>query len=366
MKRMSDSDRLRGALRYGPPQPTGPPPSIRQEPARRGRVPAAVWPVLALIVAVVVGAGVGIVVTGLGTAGSDDDGFGELGAFLLGLALGVVAFAATYLGGLSVAARRAFPPGRRILPWTLSLAIPAALVAFALALGGLADSQGTDYPRALGIMTFIGAVASAPASFTWAAHPRTRRGLALAAASLVALMVVSTAAEIAVTRHQLDQVADRTPFVLFAGRAVNAPFDGWRRDTFRTITIGEDEEPIASHGSSATLKYFAPRNVVFVTMHTDIGPCEDTSLYTCRATGTLQGNEIRRYERITPYDAYPRSDAFDVLVYPDGSAVSVNDNETRNVPGTRPDVTTSQVLQSLVRVDRQQFEHATGATLRLA
>jgi hypothetical protein len=329
-------------------------------------VPAAVWPVLALIVAVLIGAGVGIVVTALGTAGSDDDRFGELGAFLLGLALGVVAFAATYLGGLAVAARRAFPRGRRILPWVLSLAIPAVVFAAALALECVADLEGTDFPRAIGFVAFVGAFVAAPAAFAWSSTSRGRRLLAVGAAALVALMAVSTAAEIGVTRRQLAEVADRMPLVLFAGRSADAPFDGWRRDTFRTITIGDDDESIAPHGKSAHLKYFASTNVVFVTMHTDIGPCQDTPLYACRTTGTLQGNEIRRYERLAPYGAYPRSDAFDVLVYPDGSAVSVSDDESPNLPRMPRDFTTAQVLQSLVRVDRQQFERATGSTLWLS
>lgn len=366
MARMSESGRPSSALRYGPPQPPdGPARDSANTGGPRG-VPAAVWPVAVLVVAGVVGVAVGVVVTALGTAGSDDDGFGELGAFLLGIALGIVAFAATYLGGLAVVARRAFPRGRRILPFVLSLAIPAVVLAVALALAALADSEGTDFPGAMGIVAFIGVAAAAPASFAWAGSRRGRRFLAVGAASLVALMVLSTAAEIGLTRHRLAEVADRMPFVLFAGRSADAPFDGWRRDTFRTITIRDDVGSIAPQGKSAGLKYFAFANVVFVTMHTDIGPCQDRPLYTCRTSGTLQGNEMRRYERVATYGAYPRSDAFDVLVYPDGSAVSVNDDESRNWPRTPRDFTTTQVLQSLVRVDRQQFERATGSKLRLS
>jgi hypothetical protein len=349
-------------LRSGPsPAPVGPAP-LR---ARQAGVPAAAWPLLSLIAAAVVGVCVGAGTYILCSTGNDD-GWAELGAFLLGIALGITAFAASHLGGLAVGARRAFPHGHRMLPVVLSLAIPALLLAAAVALAGLADSEGTDFPRAMGIVAFIGAVAAAPASFAWAGGARSRRRLAVGAGALIALMVVSTAAEIGLTRHRLAQVADRMPFVLFAGGSAEAPFDGWRRDAFRTITISDDVGSIAPHGNDAVLKYFASANVVFVTMHTDIGPCQDTPLYTCRTSGTLQGNEIRRYERIAPYGAYPHSDAFDVLVYPDGSAVSVNDDESRNWPRTPRDFTTTQVLQSLVRVDWAQFELATGSTLRLA
>ena len=179
-------------------------------------------------------------------------------------------------------------------------------------------------------------------------------------------MIATTAGQVVLNRHQLTVVADRLPLVLFAGNTADAPFEGWRRDEFGTLTITHDTGSIAQQGQRAYLKYFAPDGVVFITMHTDIGACRDTAMYTCRTTGAMQGNEIRRYERISEYGSYPRSDAFDVLVYPDGSAVSVNDDASRNWPPSTRNVSTTQVLQSLVRVDRGQFERATGSKLRLS
>ena len=368
MASMSESHGPTSGLRYGPPQGQPAPASLstpRSAPTGGSRrVPAAVWPVAVLAVSGILGVAVGIVVTALGTAGTDDNGFGELGAFLLGAALGVLAFAVTYLVGLAVSARLAFPPGRRALPFALSLAIPALIAAATLTLGAVADSAGTDLPQAVGVMAFIGGVVAAPASFAWAGVKYGRRYLALSAAALAALMVVTTAADIGFTHRQIAKAADRLPLVLFAGASADAPFDGWRRDRFGTVTITDDTRSIAERGQRIYLKYFTPDGVAFLTMHTNIGACQDTTLYTCHTSGTLHGNEIRHYERTSKYGSYPQAGAFDVLVYPDGTAVSVND-ESYRAYGTRAGTTTTQILTSLVRVDRHQFERSTGSKLRV-
>jgi hypothetical protein len=320
---------------------------------------------LALVASAAIGICVGGATYALGSAGTED-GWEELGMLLLGAFLGLGAFAIAYVAGLTLAARRAFATGRRILPFVLSLAVPALLVATAMALAAAADSAGADFPRAMGGLAFAGAVVAAPAAFAWSGTTRGRRIIAAALTALTILMVLTTAGQVALTRHQLNVVADRLPLVLFSGNTAEAPFERWRRDQFGTIAITDDVGSIARQGKRARLKYFAPGGVVFITMHTDIGTCRDTTTYTCRTTGTLQGNEIRRYERITEYGAYPRSDAFDVLVYPDGSAVSVNDDASKDWPPQAGNASTMQVLESLVRVDRGQFERATGSKLRLS
>lgn len=313
--------------------------------------------------ATALGAAVTYLVTATGSAGSDD-GFGELGAFLLGLVLGVLTFAVAYLVGLTVAAR-SLPRGQRLLPVTVSLAIPAVVAATATALSAVADDAGARLPEAMGVVAFVGALAAAPAAFAWSATSRGRRRLAIGTAALLVLMGVVTGAQVAYARHQVGVAAARIPFVLFVGGTADAPYEGWRRDTFTTTTISDDVGSIAQGGMRATLRYFTGYGLVTVTMHSDIGPCIDTERYTCRQLGTLQDNEVRRYERVTEYGGYPQSDTFEVLVRPEGSAVSVSEEGPSR---RRPDpaaVPARQVLSDLVAVDREQFERATHSRLRL-
>jgi hypothetical protein len=328
-------------------------------------VPAAVLPVVVLMAATGLGAGTGAGIYAVGARGNQGDGWGALGAFLLGIAVGMIAFVITYVVGLVLAAGRVFPPGRRLLPVTLSLAIPALVAATTLALTAVAENASARSTTGQHVMTavaFLGSLAAAPAAFAWAGSPKRRRGLAIATAALTVLMVGATVSGVRVAQHQLDETAKDLPLVLFTGGTATAPFDGWRRDEFSRTTITDDTVPFAEQGKATYLKYFAPRRVVFLTMHTHVGACETTTRYTCRTTGSLSGNELRRYDRIARYGSYPRSAAFHVLVYPDGSAVSVNvEDSIGNGIQTDP----AQVLANLVRVDRRAFEHATGAPLRL-
>lgn len=352
-------------LRYGPPAPPSstPDPGRSRPPARRGLPPAA-WPVVVLVIAVALGAAVTYFVTATGSAGSDD-AWGELGAFLLGLVLGVLAFAVSYLLGLVLAARASLPRGQRVLPVALSVAIPAVVVAAASALSALAGDAGTSFPESIGIVALLGALVAAPFAFAWSATRRGRRRLAIGTAALLVLMTAATGVQVAHARHQVAVAATRVPFVLFAGGTADAPYDGWRRDTFTSTTIRDDVGSIARGGLRAELKYLTDSGVVYVTMHSDIGACLDTDRYTCRVTGTLYGAELRHYERTTPYGSYPQADTFEVLVQPDGSAVSVSGEDPASRAPGWPAVLGARVLASLVRVDRQQFERATGTRLRL-
>ena len=350
-------------LRYGPQAAL--PSQAPTRPLATSRVPAAVWPIFVLIAATGVGVGTGAGIYAIGARGNQGDGWGALGAFLLGLAVGIIAFVVTYVVGLVLAAARVFPLGRRILPVTLSLAIPALVAATTLALTAVAENasaRSTSGQQVMTTIAFLGSLVAAPASFAWAGSRRGRRGLAIGTAALVVLMVGATSASVVVARDQLDETANRLPLVLFTGGTATAPFDNWRPDHFSRTTITADSDPFVQRGKAAYLKYMGPGGVVFVTMHTNVGTCGTTARYTCRTTGSLRGNELRRYDRIARYGSYPRSAAFDVLVYPDGSGVSVND-EGPSGHGIRTEPT--QVFASLVRVDRDAFERATDALLRL-
>jgi hypothetical protein len=316
---------------------------------------------LVLLVAAVVGTCVGGGIYLLGSSDSDD-GWAELGALLMGVAGGVVAFVVAYICGLVLAARRAFGRGGRMLPVSLSFALPAELAAVLAVGAAVSQALGTDLPRAAAVVAVLGSLVAAPTAFAWAGTSTGRRRLVIAMAALTVLVVVVTAVGVALGRVELRQTADRLPLVVFRGGTAAAPFDGWRRDELSSIRITDDASPFAKTGQqAAALKYFTREGFAFLTMHTGVAPCQDTALYTCRTSGTLRGAEVRRYDRIAEFGSYPSSAAFDMLVYPDGTGVSVNTETRVALPGTTP----VRLLESLVRVDRDTFEQATGAALRL-
>jgi hypothetical protein len=350
-------------LRYGPPDPPSPSTRTTEEQPPSARVAA--WPLGVLLVAGLAGAAVGAATYALGKSGSDN-GWEQLGAFLLGIVLGLVTFGATYFTGLVLAARRAFTRGRRVLPVVLALAIPAGIAALATVLGTWVERSGSN-SAVLGLAAAAGVLAAPSAAFAWSGTRRTRQRLALATGALVCVMLAVTAASIALRDRAVDAAAKRLPLVLFDGTTAEAPIVGLRRDTFTTITITHgvsDTDGIDPGSEHVHLRYFAQAGFVYLTMHSGIGPCHTSPSYTCRVTGELWGNEIRHYDRLVDRGYYPHAASFDVLVYPDGRAVSVTDDGYRQGPG-QLQVPATQLMERLVRVDRRQFERATGSRLRL-
>ena len=366
-------------LRYGPPQgaapqPSPPPHSPQPSPpharwpgasvpgARHtSRIPAVAWPLVVLFLAGLAGllCGTAVVFVSLAASG-DEDAWAELGALIMGLVAGFATFGVAYVVGLVLAARRAFPPGHRVLPTALAFGIPVGLVALVLGLGGVAELLHADLMPAVGVVAGVALLAAAPLAFAWAGTPKGRRRLLLAGAATVALVVAVAGVGIGVERARTARTVAQLPLVLFEGRTADPPFAGWRRDAFTSMWVTENRRTFTFHGYSAYLKYMAPGGVVFVTMYTEVGPCVDTTTYACRVEGTVNGSELRTYTLSSRYGSYPRSSQFAVLAYADGSAVSVNAPEPARASFTSPAV----VLRSLVRVDRETFERQTGSALR--
>lgn len=350
-------------LRYGPTPTTTPHPDPPVASRRHtSGIPPAAWPLAVLVGAAVASVLAGTVVGFASSSGTGErDDWSDLGAILLGLAAGLVVFVVSYVLGLVLAARRAFPEGRRALPVVLALGIPAALGALVLGLRGVANLLDVDLVPAVGVVVGLAVSAAAPVAFGLAGTAAGRRRLTVIFAAAAALVVAVAGVGIGVERARTSRVVDQLPLVLFDGRTAEAPFAGWRRDAFSSVWVNESRRTFTEQGHSAYLKYLSRGGAVFVTMYTEVGACTDTAAYLCRVEGTADGGEQRTYTRVARYGSYPRSASFAVLAYPDGSAVSVNAPEPRQALSTRPD----EVLRRLVRVDRQTFERATGSALRV-
>jgi hypothetical protein len=369
-------------LRYGPPPPTAPnvdasSPTAQQPsppphdpgpdapvPSTRhtSGMPAAAWPLVVLFGAAIASVLGGAVVAFVSFSGSGDrDDWSELGAILVGLLAGAVVFAVSYVVGLVLAARRAFPHGRRGLPIALALGIPVGLVALVVGLGSVADLLHADLAPAVGVVAGLAVLAAGPVAFAWAGTTAGRRRLLVAVAAAAALVVGVAGVGMGVERARTSRIVAQLPLVLFEGRTAEAPFAGWRRDAFSSVWITENRRTFTELGHSAYLKYLSRGGAIFVTMYTEVGPCADTIDYVCRVEGAVNGGEQRTYTRVARYGSYPRSEHFAVLVYADGSGVSVN----ALAPGQSFLTTPDEVLRSLIRVDRETFERATGSALQV-
>jgi hypothetical protein len=289
-------------------------------------MPPAAWPLVVLVGAAVASVLGGAVVAFVSLSGStgDRDDWSELGAILLGLFAGVVVFAVSYVAGLVLAARRAFPPGRRVVPVALALGIPVGMTVFAVAVSGVAAMSEADLPPAAALPVALAVLAAGPLAFTWGDSAAGRRRLLVAVVAVAALVVGIAGVGIGVERARTSRIVADLPLVLFEAGTADAPFAGWRRDDFTSVWVTENHRTFTEQGHSAYLKYLSRGAAIFVTMYTEVGPCADTSDYVCRVEGTANGGEQRTYTRVAPYGSYPRSTSFAVLVYSDGSAVSVN------------------------------------------
>jgi hypothetical protein len=333
-------------------------------------IPAAAWPLVVLFGAAIAGVLGGAVVAFLSYSGSGDgDDWAELGAIIIGLLGGLVVFGVAYVVGMVLAARRAFRPGARAFPLALALGIPVGFVVLVLGVSGVADLLQADVTPFVGVLAAGAVLAAAPLAFGFAGTTAGRRRLLVAVAAAAALVVAVAGVGIGVERARTSRIVAQLPLVLFDGRTADAPFAGWRLDDFSSMWIIENRRSFTEQGHSAFLKYRAPGGVVFVTMHTEVGACVDTVSYACRVDGAVNGGEQRTYTRVARYGSYPRSPQFTVLANADGSAVSVSSEGALGAAsalgqGRAFRVSPDVVLRSLVRVDRDTFETATGSTLR--
>ena len=340
--------------RDGWPRPAAPP----------GRLVAG--PLLALAAGCAAGAVVGTAVGAAWLAGaSGGDDWAALGAFVLGAVVGLAAAAVAWVLALVVAARRLFPPGRRGQPVLLTLAGSAATAVYGAVLLGLHQPAPAAWTALVPVLG-LGAAACGPAAFLWSGAGHRHRQVAAAGVLVLAVAAGAVVAlSAAVGRAGTDRVAAETPLVLFGGTTADPGFPGWRRDRFATLGL-RPSHSFTDRGHEGYLKYFTPGGVTFVTMHTDAGDCAAAGpAYTCSTAGELPDGELRSYVRTASYGTYPQADRYLALVYPDGSAVSVDVE-----PGPYDDPAESlaqarSVLASLERVDRDRFEDQAGTSLSL-
>jgi hypothetical protein len=297
------------------------------------------------------------VVTGVATyfllgAGKDGgEGFESLGWAILGVIVAVVVGLTVTVVGLIVLARRLFLPGHRVAPVVLALVSPFV----PLVLGGaLAALFSGNMPIVLGGPLSLAALAAPSLAFLWcgSAAP-SQRTLLRGGAVLAAVIVVGSLVLYVMKDAREDKAIEELPLVLFDGTTAESPYPNWKRDAFSRTAVRE-ENAFAPEGHEAYLKYFSAPGVVFITMRTDVGECSPTLLrgYTCQVVGSLPAGELRSYRSPEQYATYPESKEFLVLVYPDGSGVSVN------VDGLQQPA--QGVLARLQRVDRRTFEAAAG------
>lgn len=328
-------------------------------------MPRAVWPLVVLVAAVAAGAVVGAAVGYLTLAASDDaDGWAELGALVFGAVTGLVAFVAAYVVGLVLAGRRAFPVGRRTVPVTLALGIPVVFVLLVMILNGVVAPLAIELTPVVGIVAGVAVLAAGPFSFAWGDTAAGQRRLFVAAAAMAVLVLLVAGAGVGAERVRTNRVVAQLPLVLFDGQTREAPFQGWRHSDSSQLWITEDTGTFTDRGHSAYLTYLTPAGATYITMHTEVGPCQQTAEYSCRVVGTLKGNEERVYTRNESYTRYLRSPQYLVVVHADGNAVSVSGLESRRA-GVTAVTSPEQVLERLERVDRRTFERETGLTLRV-
>jgi hypothetical protein len=311
----------------------------------------ALTPLLVFAAAAVVAA-----VTGVGTyfllsAGQDGgEGFEALGWALLGAIVAVIVGLTVVVVGLIVLARRLFLPGHRVAPVVLALVGPFV----PLVLGGGLTALFGYVPGVLGIPLTLAALAAPSLAFLWcdSAAP-SQRTLLRGGAVLAAVIVVGSLVLYVMKDAREDKAIEALPLVLFDGTTAESPYPNWKRDAF-TRTAVRQETAFAPEGHEAYLKYFSAPGVVFITMRSDVGECSPTLVrgYTCQVVGTLPAGVLRSYRSPAQYATYPESREFLVLVYADGSGVSVNVDATQQPA--------QDVLARLQRVDRKAFEGAAG------
>jgi hypothetical protein len=301
-------------------------------------------------------------ITGVGTyfllsAGRHGgEGFESLGWAILGAGVAVIVGLTVTVVGLIVLARRLFLPGHRVAPVVLALVGPFVPLVIG---GGLAALSSGDLPAVFGVPLSLGALAAPSLALLWcgSAAP-SQRTLLRGGAVLAAVIVVGSLVLYVMKDAREDKAIKDLPLVLFDGTTAESPYPNWKRDAF-TRTAVRSESAFAPDGHEAYLKYFSAPGVVFITMRSDVGECSPTLVrgYTCQVVGTLPAGVLRSYRSPAQYASYPEGREFLVLVYADGSGVSVNVDATQQPA--------QDVLARLKQVDRKTFEGATHAKLSM-
>ena len=328
-------------------------------PPPRPLAPPVVWPVVAILTAGAAAAAAGLL-TFHASPRDGTDGWAELGAFLLALAVGAFVLVAAYVVGIVLAARHVFPAGRRAAPATSAVVLPVALLGFTAVV-----AQVTPVPIWPPVYVVAGAAALAagPAAFAWSGSRDGQLRLGAAVLAVVALVATGALSSTAAASADTDRAAKALPLTLFDGRSTDTPFDGWRRDPLSVNRIEAGSTPFEG-GRQTYLKYFTSEGVVFITMHSRAGACADSAEYRCSVVGELEDGQLRRYTRTSGYGYFPRGAVIDALVHADGTAVSVQGPDTSAPDPAAAGESARTVLEALRRVDRAAYEAATGAPLR--
>ena len=310
-------------------------------------------PLLALAAAAIVAIPVGFLAYAALDPGSE--AFEALGAALLAAGFALLIAVVLTVVGLVVAARRLFLPGHRVVPVLLSVVAPPALAALLAGVGGLLPDDATGVIAAISLALLL--VPSVVFTW-WGSTAATRARVVRVAGGVAAVIVVGSLLLYVVSDAREDRVVKDLPLVLFDGNSEQAPFPSWIRDNF-TTTVIRGESAFAPEGHEVYHKYMTAKGVAFITMRTDVGECSPTTVreYTCQVIGSLPDGELRSYRSTAEYQSYPDAAEFVVLVYDDGSGVSVNTDGT--------DVSAQDVLAQLQRVDRETFQDATHAGMEL-
>lgn len=336
-----------------PPTPPTPPAGVAPGV---GTAKLALAPLLVFAAAAAAAAVSGFGTYALISQGREGEGFESLGWAIVGAGVAVVVGLVVTIVGLVVVARRLFLPGHRAVPVVLAVAGPVVL--FVLAGGLTVLFPGGSAPLFAGILPLI-ALATPSLAFLWSGSTAPTRGTLLrVSGGVAAVVVVGSLVLYVVADAREDKVAAELPLVLFDGTTTDSPYPDWRRDAFGT-TVVRSETAFVPEGHEAYLKYFTGTGVAFLTMRSDVGECSPTPVrdYTCQVVGALPAGILRSYRTQVGYHVYPDSAEFLVLVYPDGSGVSVN------VDGSS--IPAQDILARLQRVDREKFEAATQSEFSL-
>lgn len=321
---------------------------------------------LALVVGLGTGGLAGFLVGAVMVSGADgSDGWAAIGGLIAGAVVATATTVAAYLAALLSAGRRLFPRGRRARPVGSALLGLVGVVGYgALLLAVIRDSSSgwTLLVLCLG----AAAVACGPVAFVWWGAPEQRPA---AAAILLGLLLgagVVVVVTNALAASATDQVAERLPLVLFDGETADPAYPGWRRDRFSVQEVAPARSGLTPGGHESVLKYVTPAGVTFLRMHTDAGDCSaPPRAYTCTDAGALPQGRLRRYLPLGYSPAAALPEVYLMVVYPDGSSVSVNLEGGRFAAGQLTEAEGREVLGALRRVDRGRFEERLGAPLEL-
>ncbi|MEV8509900.1 hypothetical protein AB0368_34450 [Actinoplanes sp. NPDC051475] len=310
-------------------------------------------PVLALVTAAAVGTVVGGVLAYL-LATNAHDRWSDIGAYLIGTLIGVVVGVVGYVAALIFAAGRMFPAGRRAVPVVLTL-LGHAVVGGVVSVLGVVLRPTEAGEAAIAVLVALAALGCGPAVFLrFGATGRARR-VAVPAVAVI-LAVTSVVAVVAHVARRADdaRVLAQMPFVLFGGDTADPAYPGWQRDRSTEMLLWRPYD-LSERGRQGDLKYSIGSQTVALTMYTEVGDCATpVNQYTCAAAGSLPAGQLRLYRL-----SYAPEAAL-VLVFQDGSGVSVEVNTDSRLSSGIDLEQARGVLGDLRRVNRARFEERTG------